>query len=126
VTIQSLLLRTYITNGFPTDVGIQIYFTDSLYHKLDSLPVPPASGLVIGSGNVNPATGIVTSPTSKTSNFNFSSTNLTNLQKAKCAIIKGVLSTYNGGSTPVKIYSNYLLTVQIGAQAQLNVPVPIK
>lgn len=120
-TLETLMLRTYISNGFPTDVGVQVYFTDTLYNKIDSLISPYQ--VIVPSAVVNSTTGKVISPAVKTTDSNFDKTRIDNLTKAKRALVKGVVSTYNNGGTSVKIYSDYKLDIKIGVQAKLNVKI---
>jgi hypothetical protein len=115
--IESALFRIYTLNGFPIDVNMQIYFTDSTYHALDSLVIP--NQLILKSGVLNNA-GIVVSSTPNTYTTTITKTRLTNLTKAKYLLIKDTESTTNGGKTNVKIYSTYQLNVQIGMQVQVQ------
>jgi len=101
--IESVLFRTYFSNGLPIDLGIQVYFTDSLYHKLDSLIVPYQ--VIMPSAKVDVASGKVTSATEKTTDIAINKTRLANLTKTKNLIIKATASTTNAGGTSVKIYS---------------------
>ena len=119
--IQKLLLRVYISNGFPADIGVQVYFTDSLYNKIDSLISPYQ--VIIPSASVNGSTGKVTKATTKTTDANFDNARISKLSKVRKALVKGVVSTVNNGTTAVKFYSDYRLDVKIGIQATLNVKI---
>ncbi len=121
VSIKSLLLRTYVSNGFPTDVAIQVYVTDTLYNVIDSSISP--FQVLMPSAIVNSTTGKVISPSIKTTDSNFDKLKINNISKARRALIKGVIATTNNGSTPVKIYSDYKLAVKIGIQGVLNVKI---
>ncbi|MBL0049651.1 MAG: hypothetical protein IPP32_16320 [Bacteroidetes bacterium] len=35
--IESILFRAFAVNDFPMGISMQVYFTDSMYHKIDSL-----------------------------------------------------------------------------------------
>lgn len=117
--IESFQIRTDISNGFPIDVGVQIYFTDTLYNVLDSLVTPYQ--IIMPSAMVSSTTGKVTAPARNTSDFTFNKTRSDHLTNAKKIIIKGVASTTNNGSSNVKIYTDYKLDVKLGAKAQLKV-----
>lgn len=119
--IQQLTIRTIINNGFPANIGVQVYFTDSLYNKLDSLIAPYQ--IIMQSATVNPTTGKVTSPTQKIVDSSFDIARYQKLVKTRRIIIKGNLSTFNNGGTDVKIYSDYRLDVKLSAKAKLNVKI---
>ncbi len=114
--VESALLRTYNSNGFPIDINMQIYFVDTLYTKLDSLVIP--NQLIIKSGNVN-ASGIVTSPTEKIYDAVVTKARLQKMKTTKYMLIKAMASTTYGGAN-VKIYSNYRLDVKMGLQVQIK------
>ena len=116
--VESALIRTYNSNGFPFDVNLQIYFVDSLYTKLDSLVIP--NQLILKSGSVNSTTGIVTSPTASTFDAVLTKARLANLKTSKYLLIKAIANTTNGGATNVKIYSDYKINLKLGLQVQLK------
>jgi hypothetical protein len=125
-TIESLLLRTTVSNGFPDSAIVQIYVTDSLYHKpyLDSLL--GTNGLIMNSGQVStsgPNIGQVISPSVKVTDSYFNAARAAKLTNSKNthALIKATISTYNNGNTPVKIYSTEQINVKVGVQSQVNV-----
>ncbi len=116
--VESALVRTFNSNGFPFDVDLQIYFVDSLYTKLDSLVSP--NQLILKSGIVNTATGKVTSPTSTIFDATLTKTRLENMKPSKFLLIKAIANTTNGGTTNVKIYSDYNIDVKLGLQVQVH------
>jgi len=116
--VESALFRIYNSNGFPFDMEMQAYFTDTLYKKLDSLVIP--NQLILQSASVNAGTGMVVSPTPKTYDAVVSKSRLLNLKNAKHVLIKAVAATTNGGATNVKIYSYYKLDVKLGMQIQVK------
>jgi hypothetical protein len=97
---------------------MQAYFTDSLYHKLDSLIIP--NQLILQSAIVSPTTGMVISPTQKTYDANVSQARFLHLKTSKHILLKAVAATTNGGNTNVKIYANYKLDVKLGVQVQIK------
>ncbi len=116
--VQSALFQIYTSNGMPIDVNMQIYFTDSLYHKLDSLVIP--NQLIIRSGVLN-AAGIVIAPTQYTYRTTLTKARLAKLGNATHLLIKDVESTTNKGATNVKIYSNYRIDLKLGMEVLLQV-----
>ena len=109
--------RINITNGFPLDSKMQIYFADSSYNPLDSMISPP--GQIVNAGLVHPVTGIVYHQTLKTTDEYFSKSRLQNIYNAQKLIIRAELNSFNT-PTLVKIYSDYGLDVKLGLQAQLK------
>ncbi len=121
--VDYALIRTFNSNGFPFDVDLQIYFVDSLYNKLDSLVVP--NQIILKSGIVNttvgdPNYGKVISPSATTLDAVLTRTRLVNLKPAKYLLIRALANTANGGTTNIKIYSNYKLDVKLGLQVQVK------
>ncbi|MEO6904360.1 MAG: hypothetical protein ABI315_14565 [Bacteroidia bacterium] len=115
---ESVLLRTYNSNGFPIDLEIQVYFVDSTYKKLDSLVTP--NQLILQSALVNTTTAQVISPTEKVYDAVFDSTKLQHLKKTKYLLITAKASTTSGGTKNIKIYSYYKLDVKLGLQIKVK------
>lgn len=117
--VESGLIRTYNSNGFPIDIDMQVYFVDSLYVTLDSLVSP--NQILLKSGTVNPATGRVTSAKETIFDATVNKARLLKIKNAKNIIIKAKASTTNSGTTNVKIYSDYTLGFKLGVQVQMRV-----
>lgn len=112
------LFRTNITNGFPVEVGIQIYFTDSLYNVVDSLFGQQTE--VISSGIIN-SDGRVVQSTLRSTDMLFSRDRLRRMEPVKYALFRGYANTTNNAQELVKIYTDYDIDIQIGIQTQLTV-----
>jgi hypothetical protein len=115
---ESVLLRTYNSNGFPIDMEMQIYFVDSTYKKLDSLVTP--NQLILQSALINTTTAQVISPTEKVYDAIFDRTKLQHLKNTKYLLIAGKASTTSGGTKNIKIYSYYKLGVKLGLQIKVK------
>lgn len=121
--LESLEFKLNIENGFPLDVGIQVYFADENYQYIDSLFFTDAQDPfypLIASAMVGPD-GLVTAPTLKTSYATLTNNAISNLENVKYVLIKGRLNTTNNGNTDVKVYSHYQIGVKMGLKAQLDV-----
>ncbi len=116
--IETLTVRTFNSNGFPIDVAMQVYFTDSTYKTLDSLVTPYQ--LILKSGIVNPSTSKVVAPTEKIYDVVLTQERIRKLKTAKFLLIKANASTASGGNTNVRIYSNYKIDFKLGVQAQVR------
>lgn len=105
--------RSYTENGFPFEVGFQAYFLDSTNVVLDSLfsDVKP----ILAPASVD-ANGIVTGTTISEVESELDEIRYLNLKtNAKKMVIVAYIETINGGSTPVKIYTDYSVSIKLGA-----------
>lgn len=118
--VETLLLRTSITNGFPIELGMQVYFTDENFTVLDSM-INSVQPVVMTAAPVDPTTGRVTVSTQKTTDILLDQTKVPHLVNAKKILIKSTLATLNQGTTNVKIYADYKLDVHIGAMAKMKI-----
>ncbi|MCB0396863.1 MAG: hypothetical protein KDD36_09430 [Flavobacteriales bacterium] len=116
--IEQLLFKLVTNNGFPVDVGVQIYFMDSLYKTLDSLINPYEN--IMTSGVVD-ASGKVVSSTPTLKYISFGTERINSLFDASYIKIRANLGTYNNGSDPVKFYADNNLGIEMGAQVKLKV-----
>ena len=116
--IDWVLFRTNITNGFPTEVGIQGYFTDSLYNVVDSLFERQTE--FISSGIIN-SDGKVIQSTLRTTDILYPKNRIQNLEDVKYVLFRGYASTTNNAQENVKIYSNYGIDIQMALQAQFSI-----
>jgi len=113
--------RLNITNGFPIDAYTQVYFVDSMFTILDSLISPLQQVIVAGQVDAN---GVVNKPTLVTTDEYFPQERLQHVYNAKKLLIRGLLNSYQYNvPTKIKIYSDYILDVRIGVQAQLKIKV---
>lgn len=115
--LKSLMLRANITNGFPMDVGVQIFFTDSTYKTLDSLITPYK--IIMPSAQVD-NNGKVSVKTNQVTDIELSHDKLEKLKNTRKLLIRGRLNTANNGNTDVKIYTDYTLDVKMGVKAKLG------
>jgi hypothetical protein len=119
--LQSGLMRLYNANGFPVDVGLQVYFTDSLYATLDSLITP--SQLILKSGPVDASTGRVSSKEENTLDVTFTKERLKKISSCKYIMVKAYIGTSQAGTVNVKFYSDYILDIKLGLQLEANIKV---
>lgn len=115
--IESLTIRTDVTNGFPFEAGCQVYFLDDNFMLLDSLLKPYQN--IIPSAAVD-AAGKVTVPAHQVTDIVIDQSILPSVLKSKNVIIKSTASTANNGTTNVKIYADYRFAVKLGAKAKLK------
>jgi len=115
--VQSLTIRTSITNGFPLEALWQIYFTDENYTCLDSLVT--SNPITMPSATVDGVTGRVVSPSISTTDNTLDRAHILKIMNAKKLIIKAVASSTNHGGQNVKIFSDYTFDVTLGAIAKV-------
>ncbi|MDA3953680.1 MAG: hypothetical protein PF485_08540, partial [Bacteroidales bacterium] len=109
--IEKVSVLLEVSNGLPLDIDFQIYFLDSNYNHVDTL-FSAYSIPIISSGQVDPATSLVTSPGVKTSLVEFTNERITNLEKVRYGIIRAGLKTpsdSNGDLISVKFFTDYLI-----------------
>lgn len=116
--IDWVLFRTNITNGFPTEVGVQGYFTDSLYNVVDSLFERQTE--FISSGQLD-SEGKVIKPTLRTTDILFPKKRIQKLENVKYVLFRGYASTTNNAIEVVKMYNYYGVDVQLALQAQFTI-----
>lgn len=104
-------------NGFPIDARVQLYFVDSLYHKIDSL-LSPFEQVVFAAPIGPPPEYRVTASNHKYVETMIYKDRLTNLKNTYKILVYTRLATINGGASIVKIYSDYTIDVKVGIQAQ--------
>lgn len=109
-----------ITNGFPIDAGIQIYFADTTYQVIDSLFTYKKEIITAAPVGSSPNYRVVERRHKYTEIF-LSASRLENISKARHMIIAANMATTNTGTDIVKIYSDYLIDVRLAIQAQLKV-----
>ncbi len=108
-----------VLNALPTEAKVQIYFTDTLYNKIDSL-FNPQNMLIMNSGVIN-NNGKVIQPTLKNSQVVYTGARLAGLINVKKALLRAYISTTNQGNNIVRFYSNNYLDVKMGVQVQAKV-----
>ena len=117
IPVQSGNILAVVTNGFPLEIKMQLNFPDSITGQtLTSLDFG-----TIASASVD-NTGKVNSPGHSEINITISEDFLNKVGKANSAIIHLETSTFNNGSVPVQIYSDYQFRVSVGFSATLTPP----
>jgi hypothetical protein len=119
--IELLKIKFVTQNEFPVNIGIQVYFVDAAYNKLDSL-ISPYQEILASAIPVNPAdpgSRAVPAP-HKVLYFQIDKPRVEKVIQAKYVILKGVMNTYSQGGPPlpVRFYSDYKLKVKMGVFAQ--------
>ena len=127
--ITSVDLRTTISNGFPMDMKVQVYFTDSVFHVIDSLfttqyAIPAATIVPNTFAGSYPNSYAAVTPNTATTDVFFNNQRVTNLNKARKVLVVGNLNTakYQNAMQPVQIYANNKVSVNIGVKAVATVP----
>jgi hypothetical protein len=117
--IESILFRTNITNGFPFETGVQVYFADAKAQVIDSLVKDKSYELLLTAAPVD-ATGKVVNGASsfKQSNLSLDAATLAKLTSVHKFIIEARASSTNQGL--MRIYDSYKLDVQLGVKAKLK------
>jgi len=96
-------------NKSPTEVKLQVYFTDSLYNIIDSLF---NDSYILKSGVTDENGKVIESFTKKTQTT-FTQNRIKNLKDTKKAIIKVLIVTTNNGNKIVRIYSTDYVELKV-------------
>lgn len=116
--LSELKLRLYLENGFPLGASLNIELYDSLSgNVLETL----STGDLFTAANVD-GNGRVTEPAIGTCEIEFTEDFLAAVNDADKIIVSFTLNTSNGGTTDVKIYSDYsiLFKVAVVIKADLD------
>jgi hypothetical protein len=114
--LQSLGLKLSLTNGFPVESKVQVYFADSLGSLVDSLL---EDNVVLAAAPVG-SNGRVTAPTEKNTEINYPAEKISRLGRVRKIYVKAITSTLDNGSRNVKIYSDYRIDLKISGRAKLK------
>lgn len=117
--IEYVRFNINMLNAMPTEAGVQLYFTDSLYNIIDSL-FTPQNMEVIQSGVIN-SNGKVIQPTRKITQVTYTGNRISGLANVKKVFVRGYLKTTNNGNTIVRLYSDNYLDVKLGVQVQAKI-----
>jgi hypothetical protein len=117
VTILSAGFNVTMSNGFPMNTSIQMYFLDDANVILDSLFESPH---FIPSAAID-ASGKVTTPTDVFIREVYDEARYSRITMSKKAVLYAFFSTSNNGTVPVKIYSSYKIKSNIGIDVKANV-----
>ena len=111
--LERITFKLITDNGFPFDVGMQVYFLNDQNEMLDSLFTTNVP--VLGAATIDGA-GDVTSSVETTIEETFDNMRFSNLTaNSKRIVLIGSLQTADGGTTPVKIYSDHNVSIKLGA-----------
>jgi len=119
VNEATFVINTY--NRFPADVEMQLLFADSTGAIIDSV-FTNGQVFIINGAAVGPAPSLRTSqPRHKATEVLIGRAKLDNLSKANKMIIRGRVTTNNGGATVVKVYQDYTIEVKLAVRAKLQI-----
>ncbi|NNC86739.1 MAG: hypothetical protein HKN75_11715 [Bacteroidia bacterium] len=116
--IESITIVSNIENGFPLDFEVQYYFLDDNNNVLDSLSSQAIT--LIESAPVNQTTGLVTGTEKTKAEVVIPNNKVQNILGATKIYMYAATSTFQNGTVPVKIRSDYALDVKIGALVTLK------
>ena len=119
VTEAIFMVNTY--NDFPVDAEMQLLFMDSNQVVIDSL-FRNGQSFILRGASVGPAPALRTStPRHTVTQVFVNQARLDNLGRAQEMIVRGRLTTSNGGFDIVKIYQDYAIEVKLGVKAKLQI-----
>jgi hypothetical protein len=102
-------------NGFPLGLQFTIDFLDAAGNTLDQVVIP-----IMDAADVD-GNGRVTSKKSSTTETSFTTSQIQNMIAAEKWLLQGRLETSNGGTVPVKFYSDYEVDFTMGFRSRFDV-----
>jgi hypothetical protein len=114
--IDWVKIHINISNGMPTEAGVQMYLTDSMYNVIDTI-FNPQNMEILASGVLG-TTGRVVAATRKTSDIMLYGSKIANLLNVRKVLVRGYVHTSNTGTTNVRFYDDYAIDVKVGVQVQ--------
>jgi hypothetical protein len=117
---ESAEFKLVTDNSIPLSNRMQVYFRNAAGATVDSLFVEGPQE-VIRAASVDPATGLVTSPTRTETFIPFTAERFERLKnEAKQAFLQTYFTTANGGTVPVKILNNQSTAVRMGVRLKTS------
>ncbi len=116
--VDYLLIRLDTENGFPIDLDLQGYFTDSAYVVLDSL-ITTTSGKVLSAGTLDQEGGVDQAGSNRTEII-FDRTRVEGIEDTKYIIFSAGISTAEQGTRDVKFYTDYTLEFRLAMSAEFD------
>jgi hypothetical protein len=124
---DAIVLRSVISNDFPLDGNIQMYFVDAAYNILDSLVDGVEKSAFMLAASTDPSGVTVKDAAGKfvpqvtTNDFTLGKATLLRLAKTKYLILEVKISSGNNGTDVMKILSSYNMNIKLGVIAKLQV-----
>jgi hypothetical protein len=117
--LEELELRTFITNGFPIDVQMNILFADEQGNVIRKMYEADAEPVIVAA--TVDANGKAIAPGYDETITLIPNSLISQLSSVKKMYVKAVTSTANAASgKSVKLYSDYRIDVKISGRAKLN------
>jgi hypothetical protein len=121
VDLEYVVMRIFLENDFPVDLGLQVYFMNSTNQILDSLN---DSGKLFLASSIVDGSGRTTTSTKAKHDWKFTKDRLDNIRSADRIRIVYTINTYKdggGGQPIVKFYDDYELDVRLGVAAKISI-----
>ena len=121
--IDQLVLRTNITNDFPVEAKLQMYFVTDNFEVKDSLFNTTADQVVVPQASVN-ANGESVSPGNKVYDITYNAAREGKLAGVtKIILLVRLNSTDSNNNQYVKFFSRYKMAVKLGMRAKLKIAI---
>ena len=127
--IEQVTIRMIADNGLPIQIGLQAYFTDTMFNVLDSLFIPGTQNIFepgfidFGLDENHPDFGKVTQPTRQIVDFTITGKQVSDLmdQNSKKLIFRAVGITSNAPDEVVKFFPEYNMAIKLSAKVDTNI-----
>jgi len=118
--VHTATLRSIITNEFPIECGVQMYFLDGSNAVIDSL-FSTGYEQIVPSSTIDGNGELVSASAPKTTDMSVDATMVEKLKAAKYIVVATTLATSNNGTQAAKFYSTYKMNVKLGILAKVNI-----
>jgi hypothetical protein len=109
--VSEMEFKVWAENHLPVNVGIQAYFLDAAGMVIDSMLQTPQT--LVKAAPVN-SEGEVLNPVTHVLYVPVNGARLENLRQAKQILLNAAFSTYDNGSTSVKVYADQQVHIGVG------------
>ena len=117
--LDHLLFRINVTNGFPFNANMQVYFTDENFVVIDSLITDNETTIIEGAPVSGPPLYKVTQPANEITDVIIDAERFSRIKQAKKFLLLTEISTTN--EQFIKLYTSYRMDIKIGVIAGINI-----
>ena len=115
---ENIEFKLYTENGYPLEVGFQVYFEDAQGMVVDSL-ADANNPIFVASGEVN-SDGVVVNSTTSDISVMMARDKIEKLENVTQFRVQARLTTVNNGTTSVRFLDTYELKLNIGAKVLIQ------
>lgn len=116
--LEKVALKLDVSNGYPFDGELELILLDSASNPIDTI-----TKTIMTAAPVD-VDGKVTGPSQSNVRIELVDEEITNLTKTKNIVFSVLLNTTNGGSSTVKLFTDYEMNIRLGVEAKFAIISP--